>query len=205
MRDLQIREFFQALICRLGGLGTSRGHAIAVTALLLLLLALSACRDFTGIPESDFQAGQSGQDGGEILGGGIQGEELELVWYVTTHAGLSEISGSADGRGETARFNRPRDITTDGTYVYMSDTDNHTIRKIVIETGEDLLRAVTDDEFRSRHKITLPPNTTLVFEGEFPATVYLRCDGQVELDANFDVTDLIRALVEHIGLSTDFT
>lgn len=56
---------------------------------------------------------------------------------VSTVAGwhLSTGSGVADGTGSSARFYRPMGITTDGTNLYVSDTNNHTIRKIVISTG----------------------------------------------------------------------
>lgn len=53
---------------------------------------------------------------------------------VTTLAGGGS-EGVADGTGTAARFNSPEGITTDGTNLYLSDTENHKIRKIVIETG----------------------------------------------------------------------
>ena len=53
---------------------------------------------------------------------------------VTTIAG-STSSGSTNGTGTSARFNYPRGITTDGTNLYVSDSYNHKIRKIVISTG----------------------------------------------------------------------
>jgi hypothetical protein len=54
---------------------------------------------------------------------------------VTTLAGSAGSSGSADGTGSTARFNNPVGITTDGANLYVADTANHTIRKIVISSG----------------------------------------------------------------------
>ena len=54
---------------------------------------------------------------------------------VTTLAGTAGVSGSADGTGAAARFNFPLGITTDGTNLYVTDTYNNTIRKIVIATG----------------------------------------------------------------------
>lgn len=58
---------------------------------------------------------------------------------VATLAGsTSGTSGSTDspaGPGTTARFNTPAGIATDGTNVYVADSGNHTIRKIVIATG----------------------------------------------------------------------
>jgi len=67
------------------------------------------------------------------LGGSIQGTELSLSTAVTTLAGSSE--GSTDATGTSARFYRPSGITTDGTNLYVTDTLNHRIRKIVIDNG----------------------------------------------------------------------
>ncbi len=54
---------------------------------------------------------------------------------VTTLAGSAGVSGSTDGIGAAARFNTPNGLTTDGTNLYVADSNNHTIRKIVISTG----------------------------------------------------------------------
>lgn len=54
---------------------------------------------------------------------------------VTTLAGTAGVSGSTDGTGAAARFFFPHGLTTDGTNLYVVDTDNSTIRKIVIATG----------------------------------------------------------------------
>jgi len=54
---------------------------------------------------------------------------------VTTIAGIAGTHGSSDGVAISATFYAPRDITTDGTYLYVTDQVNHTIRKIVISTG----------------------------------------------------------------------
>ena len=52
-------------------------------------------------------------------------------WTVTTFAGNSTLTGSADGNGTAATFYGPRGIAIDksGT-LYVADTFNHTIRKI---------------------------------------------------------------------------
>lgn len=52
---------------------------------------------------------------------------------VTTIAG--GVNGSADGIGVAAQFSYPRGIATDGTNLYIADSSNHTIRKMVIATG----------------------------------------------------------------------
>jgi len=50
---------------------------------------------------------------------------------VTTLAGLAGNSGSANGTGSVARFNRPQGVAVDTTgTVYVADTGNNTIRQI---------------------------------------------------------------------------
>jgi sugar lactone lactonase YvrE len=50
----------------------------------------------------------------------------------TTFAGAAGVSGTADGAGSVARFNRPTGVAFDGNGVlYVADHDNHTIRKIM--------------------------------------------------------------------------
>ena len=51
---------------------------------------------------------------------------------VTTLAGLVGFSGSADGTGSAAQFNQPRGVAVDSAgNVYVADTGNHTIRKLM--------------------------------------------------------------------------
>ena len=54
---------------------------------------------------------------------------------VTTLAGTAGDNGSANGTGTAASFYEPQGITTDGTNLYVADSLNHLIRKIVISTG----------------------------------------------------------------------
>ena len=55
---------------------------------------------------------------------------------VSTLAGNWTQTGSTDGIGTLALFNRPSAITTDGANLYVADTANCTIRKVVIATRE---------------------------------------------------------------------
>lgn len=54
---------------------------------------------------------------------------------VTTFAGSSGTSGNTNNTGSSARFNGPRGITTDSTNLYVADSVNTRIRKIVISTA----------------------------------------------------------------------
>jgi sugar lactone lactonase YvrE len=55
---------------------------------------------------------------------------------VSTLAGLAGSSGGADGIGSAARFDSPSDVAVDPSgNLYVADTDNHTIRKVVPSTG----------------------------------------------------------------------
>lgn len=80
-----------------------------------------------------------------LIGGSIQGRALSLTATVTTQAGSSR--GSADGAGSAAQFFEPAHITTDGTNLYLADTDNHRIRRVVIATGEVTTLAGSMDGF----------------------------------------------------------
>jgi sugar lactone lactonase YvrE len=55
---------------------------------------------------------------------------------VSTLAGTAGVPGSFNATGILARFNSPQGVATDSAgNVYVADTGNHTIRKIVIATG----------------------------------------------------------------------
>ena len=54
---------------------------------------------------------------------------------MTTIAGTG-FYGSTDGIGRSASFNTPAGIASDGKNLYVTDEDNHSIRKIVISSGE---------------------------------------------------------------------
>ena len=55
---------------------------------------------------------------------------------VTTFAGTAGSSGSSNETGSEARFNHPTGITTDGSYLYVSDNSSYTIRKISLSGVE---------------------------------------------------------------------
>jgi len=62
--------------------------------------------------------------------------KVTSVGVVTTLAGAASTPGSADGTGSSARFYGPEGVALDGTdTLYIADTVNHTIRKIVLSTA----------------------------------------------------------------------
>ena len=62
---------------------------------------------------------------------------IDPLGAVTTLAGTAGSAGSANGTGSAARFSSPSGIVVDstGANLYVADTGNHQIRKIVISTG----------------------------------------------------------------------
>lgn len=55
--------------------------------------------------------------------------------HVTTIGNATGLAGSNDGTGAAAFFNRPNGITSDGVNLYVTDSGNFTIRKIVFPAG----------------------------------------------------------------------
>jgi arabinan endo-1,5-alpha-L-arabinosidase len=56
---------------------------------------------------------------------------------ISTIAGTAGTSGSADGVGSAARFHGPQGLALDGAgNLYVADTNNDTIRKVVLASGQ---------------------------------------------------------------------
>ena len=97
----------------------------SVVALSLLLLGLTACGG----------GGGGGAPATVEMGGAIQGKTLNLTTAVSTLAGDGNAAFADNPTGTLAEFKLPERITTDGTNLYVADTFNNRIRKIVIATG----------------------------------------------------------------------
>ncbi len=54
----------------------------------------------------------------------------------TTLAGMTQVPGSADGTGAAAEFNQPLGLAYRDGSLYVADYGNHTIRKVVVATGQ---------------------------------------------------------------------
>ena len=106
-------------------IGNQVKHILIILSLFLFSLTIISCAK---------KSSSSSSDTTTQMGGSIQGVELSLSTVETTLAGTGS-SGSENGTGTSANFNLPYGITTDGTNLYVADTSNHLIRKIVISTG----------------------------------------------------------------------
>ena len=60
---------------------------------------------------------------------------ISAAGAVSTLAGTVGTSGATDGTGTAAKFSNPAGIATDGTNLFVADSSNHVIRKVVISSG----------------------------------------------------------------------
>lgn len=61
--------------------------------------------------------------------------KIEIATGLTTTLAGDGTGAYQDGAGAAAQFNNPNGITCDGANLYVADTGNHRVRKIVIATG----------------------------------------------------------------------
>lgn len=61
--------------------------------------------------------------------------KITSAGVTTTLAGAIGKSGMTDGAGASALFFGPKSLVSDGTNLYIADTSNHNLRKLVIGTG----------------------------------------------------------------------
>ena len=108
---------------------------------------------------------------------------------VTTIAGTPGATGSADGTGAAATFHQPVGIATDGSNLYVADTGNSTIRKVVIGTG-----AVT----------TVAGNAGNIgfTDGIGPAAGFNNPAGITTDGTNFYVADTLNSTIRQVVIST---
>jgi hypothetical protein len=69
--------------------------------------------------------------------------KIEIATGIVTTLAGSASAGSADGTGAAASFSYPQGLTTDGTNLYVTDS-NYYIRKVVIATGVVTTLALVD-------------------------------------------------------------
>ena len=87
---------------------------------------------------------------------------------VTTLAGSPGNYGKVDGVGDAARFSRPTGLACDGAgNLFVADSDNHAIRKVVITTATVTLLATLPGGSSGSSGIGVPPESpsALVTDG----------------------------------------
>jgi sugar lactone lactonase YvrE len=105
---------------------------------------------------------------------------------VSTLAGTPGTRGFADGNGSSASFNNPEDITTDGINLYVADTENRMIRKVVIASGT----------------VTTLAGTSAYADGIGTATSFNYPQGVTTDGANLYVTDSSNHTIRKIVIAT---
>src|SRR5207248_6907316 len=79
--------------------------------------------------------GLTGDGSGNLLVGDSNNRTIRKVVLgtqaVSTLAGVAGVDGASDGTGPAASFSYPEGMWSDGTNLYIADTDNGTIRKMV--------------------------------------------------------------------------
>ncbi len=115
---------------------------------------------------------------------------------VTTLAGAAGLSGATDGTGTTARFSSLDGITTDGINLYVVDSGNHIIRKIVISTGE----VTTLRNLYIADRLTLTIRKIAISTGEVTTLA-----GMSGVSGTVDGTGTAARFYEPYGITTDGT
>ena len=105
-------------------------HVILISLFSLTIISCAKKSSSSSSDTTDTTVSTTSQ-----MGGSIQGTELSLSTAVTTLAGTGSTGSTDNSTGTSASFYYPHGITTDGTNLYVADTSNHLIRKIVISTG----------------------------------------------------------------------
>lgn len=115
-------------------------NGVRLLAMALLMACSAACGSGTSTVTTTYRNYSSNPVLGsaKIMGGSVQGTQLPLAaktikdTVVSTIAGTSGSHGKDDGVGPAAKFNLVNGIATDGSYLYVTDYGNHTIRRVSI-------------------------------------------------------------------------
>ena len=121
------------------------------------------------------------------------GQVTTLVGTATT------IGGFNDGIGAAAQFNLPTGATTDGTNLFIADSGNHTIRKVVISTGQVTTFAGPDNATCQANAAVCPSGTT---DGAASVARFNKPSGITMDGTNLYVTDLGNNTIRKIVIAT---
>jgi sugar lactone lactonase YvrE len=97
---------------------------------------------------------------------------------VTTLAGSAGMPGESDGQGSTARFNYPQGLAYDlAGHLYIADTNNNSVRKLDLSTGQVMTLGVYSDS-----GISLNSPTSIAVDNE--QLLVSEPDAQIVLSIN---------------------
>lgn len=119
---------------------------------------------------------------------------------VSTLVGTANTTGGfLDGMGAAAQFNLPTGMTTDGTNLYVTDSGNHSIRKVVIATGQVTTFAGPDNATCQASAAICPSGTA---DGIGAAARFNKPSGITTDGTNLYVTDLVNNTIRMIVIAT---
>ena len=103
---------------------------ISISLLLAVLMLLGACGgdDQNNVNDENRENVENDDSVGS--------PEVNNTAKVSTFAGTAVGMGYVDGVGDDARFRLPQAMVSDGEHLYIVDTWNNIVRKLVIATGE---------------------------------------------------------------------
>ena len=161
--------------------GAAQGHSLALNGIVATLSANQSSP--AGITTDGTNLYISNTMSGTI-------NKIVIATGVATNlAGNAGVSGSADGTGLEAQFCGPQAITTDGTNLYVSDTGNNTIRKIVIATGVVTTLAGT-------------AGSTGTSDGDGPAAQFNTPTGITTDGTNLYIADTHNSIIRKVVIAT---
>jgi hypothetical protein len=124
------------------------------------------------------------------------------VSSLTGVANTAGVAGAADGTSMVATFNQPLGITTDGTNLYVADTLNNKIRKVVIATGDvSSLTGVASTPGPTSLTCTATPSTCAV-DGTVASATFHLPSGITTDGSNLYVADTLNNKIRKIEIAT---
>jgi hypothetical protein len=120
--------------------------------------------------------------------------DLEAFTRLDPFVGNVATSGSADGAGRAAQFNKPQGLSFDGTNIYVADANNNLIRKIVVASAQT---TTIGGDFNTTSSLVESDSTAQEPLGLFYVPLSSATDGK-----NVYLADQLGNIIRQINLST---
>jgi len=129
--------------------------------------------------------------------------KITTAGVVTTFAGVAKSVGDVDGAGTAARFNNPMGVTINTTtnYLYVADTNNHTIRRInTIDIAADTTAGTAAVPAGTVTTLAGSAGVSGAFDGAGPYALFnLPMGVSVDSSSNVYVADTGNSCIRRIG------